>query len=79
MLWGGRESAGDDIEQFGCPGPPGGRWLLRLGRHAVPRLRGPLDRLDSDLIADNSAVQQLLGVFPRPFRPDAACWGMTDD
>jgi len=54
-------------------------WLLRLGRHAVPRLRGPLDRLDSDLIADNSAVQQLLGVFPRPFRPDAACWGMTDD
>ena len=52
-------------------------WLLRLGRHAVPGLRGPLTRLDSDLIADNSAVQQLLGVFPRPFRPDASCWGMT--
>ncbi|MGO4702236.1 SDR family oxidoreductase [Dyella sp. 2RAB6] len=50
-------------------------WLLRLGRHAVPRLRGPLARLDSDLIADNSDVQQLLGIFPRPFRPDAACWG----
>ncbi|MFC4525451.1 NAD-dependent epimerase/dehydratase family protein [Dyella halodurans] len=49
-------------------------WLLRLGRHAVPRLRGPLTRLDADLIADNSGVQGLLGISPRPFRPDAACW-----
>ena len=50
-------------------------WLLRLGRHAVPRLRGPVSRLESDLVADNSALQQLLGLRPRPFRPDAACWG----
>ncbi|WP_266183923.1 SDR family oxidoreductase [Dyella humicola] len=49
-------------------------WLLRLGRHAVPRLRGPLTRLDADLIADNSGVQRLLGVSPRPFHPDATCW-----
>ncbi|WNL47176.1 NAD-dependent epimerase/dehydratase family protein [Dyella sp. BiH032] len=49
-------------------------WLLRLGRHAVPRLRGPVSRLESDLIADNSALQQLLGLAPRPFHPDAACW-----
>jgi nucleoside-diphosphate-sugar epimerase len=49
-------------------------WLLRLGRHAVPRLRGPLTRLDADLIADNSGIQGLLGISPRPFHPDAACW-----
>lgn len=51
-------------------------WLLRLGRHAVPRLRGPLSRLEGDLVADNSALQQLLGLSPRPFRPDLACWGL---
>ena len=49
-------------------------WLLRVGRHALPRLRGPLDRLDADLVADNSALQQLLGIRPRPFRPEAAMW-----
>jgi len=49
-------------------------WVLRLGRHAVPRLRGPLTRLESNLIADNSELERLLGVSPRPFRPDAACW-----
>jgi nucleoside-diphosphate-sugar epimerase len=48
--------------------------LLRLGRHAVPRLRGPLTRLEANLIADNSELQRLLGVSPRPFRPDASCW-----
>jgi len=48
--------------------------LLRLGRHAVPRLRGPLTRLEEDLIADNGDLQRVLGVAPRPFRPDAACW-----
>jgi hypothetical protein len=48
--------------------------LLRLGRYAVPRLRGPLTRLEADLIADNSDLQRLLGVSPRPFRPDATCW-----
>lgn len=49
-------------------------WLLRAGRHVVPRLRGPVSRLESDLIADNSSLEQLLGLKPRPFRPDAACW-----
>lgn len=51
-------------------------WLLKLGRHAVPHLRGPLSRLEGDLIADNSELQRILGVSPRPFRPDKACWGM---
>ena len=50
-------------------------WLLRLARGSVGRLRGPLSRLETDLIADNGEVIQLLGVQPRPFRPDAECWG----
>ena len=49
-------------------------WLLRLGQRALPPLRGPLSRLDSDLIADNGELQRLLGMRPRPFRPDAAMW-----
>lgn len=49
-------------------------WLLRAGRYAVPRLRGPLTRLEADLIADNSELRRLLGVAQRPFHPDAACW-----
>jgi hypothetical protein len=40
----------------------------------VPRLRGPLIRLEADLIADNRELQRLLGVSQRPFHPDAACW-----
>lgn len=50
------------------------RWTLRLGRRVAPRLRGPLQRLDSDLVADNSELQHLLGITPRPFRPDASMW-----
>jgi nucleoside-diphosphate-sugar epimerase len=49
-------------------------WLLRLGRRALPRLRGPLGRLDADLVADNDELQRLLGIHPRPFQPEAAMW-----
>jgi nucleoside-diphosphate-sugar epimerase len=49
-------------------------WLLRLAHRALPRLRGPLHRLNADLIADNGELQRLLGVSPRPFRPDASMW-----
>lgn len=49
-------------------------WLLRLSQRALPPLRGPLSRLDSDLIADNGDLQRLLGIRPRPFRPDPAMW-----
>jgi nucleoside-diphosphate-sugar epimerase len=49
-------------------------WLLRGARHALPRLAGPLDRLEADLVADNAESIRLLGVTPRPFRPDADCW-----
>jgi uncharacterized protein YbjT (DUF2867 family) len=48
--------------------------VLRLSRHLVPRVRGPLTRLEADLIADNGELQRLLGLSQRPFRPDAACW-----
>jgi nucleoside-diphosphate-sugar epimerase len=49
-------------------------WSLRLARRGVGRLRGPLSRLDADLVADNTEVTRLLGVKPRPFQPDADCW-----
>jgi nucleoside-diphosphate-sugar epimerase len=49
-------------------------WLLRVARHALPQLRGPLMRLESDLVADNGELERLLGVHPRPFAPDAGCW-----
>jgi len=49
-------------------------WLLRTARRSVGKLRGPLSRLEADLIADNTEVTRLLGVQPRPFRPDAECW-----
>ncbi|HWX65340.1 MAG TPA: NAD-dependent epimerase/dehydratase family protein [Rhodanobacter sp.] len=49
-------------------------WLLRLGRYALPSQRGPLNRLDADLIADNSELQRLLGISPRPFRLESSMW-----
>lgn len=55
------------------PLPIPGAWL-RLAQHGVPRLRGPLLRLEQDLVADNAELQRRLGVSPRPFRPDPACW-----
>jgi nucleoside-diphosphate-sugar epimerase len=49
-------------------------WLLRAARHSVGALRGPLSRLEADLVADNADIIRLLGIQPRPFRPDAECW-----
>lgn len=49
-------------------------WSLCLVRHSVAGLRGPLSRLEVDLVADNAEMTQLLGIQPRPFRPDADCW-----
>jgi nucleoside-diphosphate-sugar epimerase len=49
-------------------------WALRLLAACVPRARGPVSRLEQDLIADNNALQSLLGVRPRPFQPDSATW-----
>jgi hypothetical protein len=50
--------------------------LIRLGVRLVPPARGALTRLQQDLVADNGELERLLGVHPRPFRPDRACWGL---
>lgn len=49
-------------------------WLLRCAGGLLPRWRGPLSRLQVDLVADNDEVQRLLGVRPRAFDPDAGTW-----
>ena len=51
--------------------------LIRLGARLVPPMRGPLTRLQQDLIADNGELERLLGVHPRPFRPGPECWEPT--
>lgn len=57
---------------------------LRLPRFAVratmavPALRGPLSRLDRDLVADNGELERLLGVRPRGFHPDASAWRLDE-
>lgn len=48
--------------------------LLRAAHLLLPRARGPLSRLDADLVADNEPLQRLLDVRPRAFRPDASMW-----
>ncbi|HEX5960145.1 MAG TPA: NAD-dependent epimerase/dehydratase family protein [Rhodanobacteraceae bacterium] len=50
--------------------------LIRMGARLLPALRGPLTRLDQDLVADNTELEQRLGVRPRVFRPDRTCWGL---
>jgi uncharacterized protein YbjT (DUF2867 family) len=49
-------------------------WLLGTARSMLPRVRGPLSRLNADLIADNEELRRLLDVHPRPFQPDASMW-----
>jgi nucleoside-diphosphate-sugar epimerase len=53
-------------------------WLLQLGRRALPQWQGALNRLDADLVADNDELQRLLGIRPRPFRPEASMWTSAD-
>lgn len=51
-------------------------WAIALGARMVPPMRGPLTRLQQDLVADNTDLERLLGVQSRGFQPDAACWGL---
>jgi len=44
-------------------------WMQGLAARLLPAMRGPLSRLDQDLIADNAEVMRLLGITPRGFRP----------
>lgn len=39
-----------------------------------PRARGPISRLDADLIADNAQLEDVLGIHPRPFLADGGQW-----
>jgi len=50
------------------------RWSWRLLARMFPRARGPLLRLECDLIADNGEAERLLGITPRPFIPSAQMW-----
>ena len=51
--------------------------LVRMGSRLVPPLRGPLTRLEQDLVADNGELERLLDVHPRGFAPDRNCWGIA--
>lgn len=48
--------------------------LIRLGARLLPAMRGPLTRLQHDMVADNADLTRLLGVHPRPFHPGPECW-----
>ncbi|HEX5354483.1 MAG TPA: hypothetical protein VFW60_10425 [Rhodanobacteraceae bacterium] len=50
--------------------------LVQVGARICPPLRGPLTRLQQDLIADNAELERLLGVHPRGFHPDRTSWGL---
>lgn len=50
------------------------RLVLTLAATLRPDLRGALERLDNDLIADNADLEQLLDVHPRAFEPCPATW-----
>lgn len=50
--------------------------VLRTAARIQPVFRGPLQRMDSDLIADNSQLRSLLGLQLRNFLPCAASWGL---
>lgn len=53
---------------------PLGRGLQAAMRALWPDSRGPLSRLDADLVADNGPAMAILGLSPRPFEPDASVW-----
>lgn len=55
---------------------PAPGFVASAAARVLPSLRGPLSRLREDLIADNGELERLLGVRPRGFHPDPACWGM---
>jgi hypothetical protein len=50
------------------------RLATSIAQRLLPGLRGPLSRLDRDLVADNGELERVLGIGPRGFAPDAATW-----
>lgn len=55
------------------------RFVAAIARGLLPNLRGPLSRLDQDLIADNSELESLLDVHPRGFAADTTTWDSRPD
>lgn len=53
---------------------PLGACALAVLARVVPAARGPISRLDRDLVADNTQISDVLGVRPRMFSLDAAMW-----
>lgn len=49
-------------------------WGLRAAATLLPAVRGPIERLTSDLLADNTQLRETLGVHPRRFAPTADMW-----
>lgn len=49
---------------------------LAAAARLQPFQRGPLMRLETDLVADHDDSCRILGLRPRGFRPSAAAWGL---
>jgi len=64
-----RRSAGGSTLPVPIP-----RFVLDLAALVSPAVRGPVNRLDSDLIADNRELESVLGIHPRPFQPGPDAW-----
>ena len=54
------------------------RLALVAAARGWPALRGPVSRIDQDLLADNGPLRETLGVEPRGFAPDARTWRGED-
>jgi uncharacterized protein YbjT (DUF2867 family) len=52
------------------------RFALRSAARLQTCFRGPLLRMDTDLIADNRLARSVLGIEPRGFCPSAGAWGL---
>lgn len=54
-------------------------WALSAMARLLPQVKGPVSRLNSDLIADNAPLAELLGFKPRPFKLSPWMLGMGAD
>lgn len=50
------------------------RFILNVATLVSPTMRGPVHRLDSDLIADNRHLEASLDIHPRAFMPGPETW-----
>jgi nucleoside-diphosphate-sugar epimerase len=50
------------------------RFILNVATLVSPAMRGPIHRLDSDLIADNRPLEAALDIHPRDFSPRPETW-----